>query len=185
MGDAPTTDDGAVDEAAVAAAVVAGTDTIAIPDPLVTETGAEPSPAARSLYAEIVTMGVAQKIKLALRGNKDARQILLRENNRLIRRLVLQNPRITDGEILQITHNRTADDELLRIIGERREWIRNYQVRLGLATNPKTPTMIAMKQLSFLGDRDIRALAKSRNVPQAVAIQARRIVASRNPTGAG
>lgn len=183
MGDGVATDDGAVDEAAVAAAVEAGTDTIALPEPLVTESGAEPTPAARSLYAEIATMGVAQKIKLALRGNKDARQILLRENNKLIRRLVLSNPRMTDGEVLQITHNRTADEELLRIIGDRREWVRNYQVRLGLATNPKTPTGIALKQLSFLGDRDIRMLAKSRNVPQTVAVQARRIVATRNPAG--
>ena len=96
----------------------------------------------------------------------------------------MQNPRLTDGEVLAVTHNRTADDELLRTISERREWMRNYQVRLGLATNPKTPIAVALKQLSALGERDIRALAKSRNVPQAVAMQARRILAARNPGGA-
>lgn len=170
-----------VDEAAVVAAVEAGTDDIALPSPLLDEPASEASPVAKSLFAEIAGMSVAQKIKLAMRGGKDARQILLRENNKLIRRLVLHNPRITEGEVLAITHNRTADDELLRIIADRREWVRNYQVRLGLATNPKTPSGVALKQLAFLGERDIRALAKSRNVPQAVAIQARRIVAARGP----
>jgi hypothetical protein len=172
------------DDAAIIAAVEAGTDTIAVPAPLVEEAPEAAPELARALHAQIATMSVSQKIKLALRGNKDARQILVRENNKLIRRLVLQNPRIGDGEILAITHNRTADEELLRVISDRREWMRNYQVRLGLATNPKTPIAVALKQLSVLGERDIRALAKSRNIPQAVAVQARRILAARNPGGA-
>ncbi len=166
---------------ALVAAVEAGTDGIAVPEALTEEPVGEPTPAARSLYAAIVTMAVAEKIKLALRGNKDARQILLRDNNKMIRRMVMNNPRLTDGEVLAITHNRTADDELLRLIAERREWTRNYQVRLSLCTNPKTPTTLALRQLPTLGDRDVRAIAKSRNVPQAVAVQARRIISTRSP----
>ena len=173
-----------IDGDAIVAAVEAGTDSIELPPPLVEETGEPPPELARSLHAQIATMGMAAKIKLALRGNKDARQILVRDPNKLVRRLVLQNPRIADSEVLAITHNRTVDEELLRIISDRRQWMRNYQVRLGLATNPKTPIAVALKQLPALGERDMRALAKSRNVPQAVAVQARRILATRNPGGA-
>ena len=172
-----------VDVAAITAAVEAGTDEIAVPAPLLDETVEAPQEMARGLHALIAVMKVPEKIKLALRGNKDARQILIRDNNTVIRRLVLQNPRLSDSEVLAVTHNRTADDELLRAISERREWMRNYQVRLGLASNPKTPIAVALKQLSALGERDIRALAKSRNVSQAVAVQARRILAARNPGG--
>ena len=180
-----TPDNGGIDEAAIAATVEAGTDTIMVPAPLVDEAPtAAPPEFARSLHAQLALMGMPEKIKLALRGNKEARQILIRDSNKVIRRMVLQNPRMTDGEVLAITHNRTADDEILRVISDRREWMRNYQVRLGLATNPKTPIAVALKQLGALGERDIRALAKSRNIPQAVAVQARRILAVRNPGAA-
>ena len=84
----------------------------------------------------------------ALRGNKDARTILMRDPNRLIRRFVLQNPRIGDGEVIAVARNRSADEELLRMINEKREWVRNYQVRHALATNPKTPLQIALRHVA-------------------------------------
>jgi hypothetical protein len=162
--------------AALVAAVEAGTDTVAVPEELLEEPEESITPAARSLYAQIVHMGTAEKIKLALRGNKDARSILIRDTNKLIRRIVLLNPRISDGEVVAVARNRSADEELLRLIAERREWVRNYQVRLALATNPKTPLVLALKQLGMLGERDLRQLAKSRNVSQTVAAQARRML---------
>ncbi len=164
------------DVAAVVAAVQAGTDRIAVPQELIDEPEPAAPPVARSLYAEIMRMGTAEKIKLGLRGNKDARSILIRDTNKLIRRIVLLNPRITDAEVIAVVRNRSADEELLRLVAERREWMRNYQVRLGLATNPKTPLVLAIKQLAGLGERDLRQLAKSRNVSATVAAQARRLV---------
>jgi hypothetical protein len=153
-----------------------GRDAIAVPEEMLVEPEAPPSPAARSLYAQIISMTISQKIKLALRGNHDARMILIRDSSKLIRRFVLLNPRISDGEVIGITRNKSADDELLRMITERREWMRNYQVRLGLATNPKTPLIVAVRQVGLLDDRDLRQIAKSKNVPQAVAAHARRLL---------
>lgn len=145
--------------------------------------GAAPPP---SLFQQVLGMSVSQKIKLALRGNKDARTILIRDTNKLVRRFVVMNPRITDGEVVQLCRNSSADDELIRIIAEDREWLRNYQVKLALVTNPKTPLVIAIRLVSSLGERDVRSLAKSRNVPQAVAVQARRIVVEKDKkSGAG
>jgi hypothetical protein len=163
------------DPAAIARAVLADEDAIEVPAALLEEREA-PAPEARSLYAQIVTMGVAEKVKLALRGNRDARAILVRDTNKLIRRLVLQNPRVTDTEVIAIARNRTADEELLRAIVEKREWMKNYQVRLALATNPKTPLVVALKQVGTLGERDLRLIAKSKNVPGGVAAQARRLL---------
>jgi hypothetical protein len=56
--------------------------------------------------------------------------------------------------------------------------VRNYRVRHALATNPKTPLAVALRHVSSLGERDLRLIAKSKNVPQTVAVQARRILAS-------
>jgi hypothetical protein len=162
----------ATEEETIAAAVESGTDAIAVPAELVSDE--QPPPL--SLVQRIQSMTVAERIKLALRGNREARMHLLRDPNRLIRRFVLQNPRLGDEELIAIAKNRSADDELLRIIAANREWSKNYQIRIALVTNPKTPIALALRFISSLGDRDIRALAKSKNVPNAVAAAAKRIV---------
>ena len=156
--------------------IEAGSDTINVPAELIDEPAEAAPPPPRSLYGRILTMSIAEKLKLALRGNKDARAILIRDSSKLIRRFVMQNPRLSDAEVIAIARNRSSDDELLRVIVERREWMRNYQVRLALVTNPKTPLAVALRQLPTLGERDLRMLAKSRNVPQTVVAQARRLV---------
>jgi len=166
------------DAEAIARAVEAGEDDIVVPaEMLVEESEAGAAPAlARSLYAQILNMGIGERIKLALRGNRDARAILIRDAQKLIRRFVLQNPRVTDTEVVAVARNRSADEELLRLIADRREWMRNYQIRLALTTNPKTPLVLALKQLTTLTDGDLRLITKSKNVSATVASQARRIL---------
>ena len=156
--------------------IEAGEDGIAVPAELVEEPEERKAPPPENLYAQILRMPMAGKIKLALRGNRDARLILIRNTNKLLRRFVLMNPRIGEDEVIAITRNKSADDELLRMIAERREWMRNYQVRLGLATNPKARLPVALRQVGTLDERDLRIIAKSKNVPAAVSAQARRLL---------
>jgi hypothetical protein len=168
---------------AVADAVGAGRDDIELPadlteDPAVADAGTTAAPS-EAMVVRIRRMTVGERIKLAMRGNKEARIVLLRESNRVIVRLVLENPRITEDEVVTITHNRTAEEETLRLIADRRDWTQVYQVRSGLVTNPRTPVAIALRFLPTLDDRDIRRIAKSKNVPDAVAGAARRAVATR------
>jgi len=148
--------------------IEAGEDGIAVPAELVEEPEERKAPPPQ--------MTMAGKIKLALRGNRDARLILIRNTNKLLRRFVLLNPRIGEDEVIAVTRNKSADDELLRMIAERREWMRNYQVRLGLATNPKARLPVALRQVGTLEERDLRIIAKSKNVPAAVSAQARRLL---------
>ncbi len=166
---------GIEDEAEIAASVAAGTDAIAVPGELVHDPPAGGT-VERSFLQSVQEMTVAERIKLALRGNREVRSILIRDPNRMIRWFVLQNPRMGDEEIIAIAKNRSADDELLRLIGESRDWTKNYQVRFSLVTNPKTPLTLSMRHLRSLNDRDMRALAKSKNVSATVANAAKRIV---------
>ena len=157
--------------------IEAGEDRIEVPEELVVEPerAAPPRPMG-TLQAQIIGMGMSEKLKLALRGNKDARMILIHDGNKIIRRFVLQNPRTSDAEVISLARNKNADHELLQIITQRREWMRNYQVRLAIATNPKAPLPVALRQVSSLEQRDLRQIAKSKNVPQAIAAHARRLL---------
>jgi hypothetical protein len=179
---------GAVDVEGLVAAIDEGRDDIVVPQELVTETEADaavgtPGARAATILARLRFLTVAERIKLALRGNKEARTLLLRDSNRIIVRLVLKNPRITEDEIVAVTRNRSVDEELLREIAERREWTRNYQIRLGLVSNPKTSPAAAVRLIGLLEERDIARLAKSKNVPDVVVAAARRLLFTRQQRG--
>jgi hypothetical protein len=171
----PAERDDEAEVATVSAAVETGTDRIAVPGDLLLEGGTKERKNP-SLYNEIAAMNMSQKIKLALRGNRDARSLLARDNNKTIRRMVLNNPMLTEDEVINMARDRNSSEDVLRTIGERAEWLKSYGVRRALSTNPKTPLPLAMKQLSTLLIQDLERIAKSKDVPQAVVIHARKIV---------
>ncbi len=132
-----------------------------------------------TLAQQVVQMSVAQKVKLALLGNKEARGLLLRDSNTVVAMAAIQSPRITEPEVLTVANSRTAPDDVLRYICRNREWIKAYPLKLALVKNPKVPLPTAMKFLTFLHDADIRALSFNRNVPSGVQKQARTILSKR------
>lgn len=126
----------------------------------------------RSLYQRIQTMSVSEKLDLARKATKEARSILIRDSNKLVQLAVVNSPKITESEILAIATNRQVNDEVLKEIGMNKEWLRNYQVRLALVNNPKTPLSMAMAQITYLNQRDLALLAKSKGVPRPIVMAA-------------
>ncbi len=153
-------------------------DAIVVPAECIDERPPEEKPPG-GLGGQIQAMTVGQRLKLALKGNRDARTILIRDANRVVQRFVLMNPRITEDEIVGLAKNRSIDRELLDQICRHKEWLANYQVKLALTTNPKTPMALAVRLVPSLLPRDLRALAKSKNVPGAVNGAAKRLVIER------
>ncbi|MFH0821630.1 MAG: hypothetical protein V2B18_02680, partial [Pseudomonadota bacterium] len=129
-----------------------------------------------SLYNQILNMGVSDKVKLATMGNKEAREILIRDSNKLVAVAVVKSPRIQESEIENISKNRSINVDVLRQIAATKEYMKSYSVRLNLCSNPKTPVPIAMKLVPQMKDQDLKKIAKSKNVSQAVANAARRLV---------
>jgi len=128
-----------------------------------------------SLYHRILQMGVAEKMKLAIMGTKEARDILVRDSNKMVSVAVVKSPKIQESEIESISKSRNVADDVLRQIASSNEWMKSYSIKLNLAGNPKTPIPIAMKILSQLRALDLRKLAKSKNVSASLANQARRL----------
>lgn len=121
-------------------------------------------------------MGVAEKIKMALSGDKEWRSILIRDSNKQVSGAVIKNPRITDGEVLTIAKSSIQNDEILRVICSNKEWVKNSQIRRALIENNRTPLQTALRYLSSLGEKDLASLAKSKNVSTVIATQARRML---------
>ncbi|WP_224371294.1 hypothetical protein [Hyalangium versicolor] len=144
----------------------------------VQEESAEPMEEGKrlNLTQRIMKMSIAEKIKLATLGNKEARTLLIRDSNKLVCTAVIRSPRITDGEVLATATNRAANEEVLRIVYNNREWTKNMKIKLALVKNPKVPLTVVMKFLNTLRDNELKDLARDRNVPSGVAAFAKKLV---------
>jgi hypothetical protein len=132
-----------------------------------------------SLAKRIRDMSLSEKMRLALTGNKEARSLLAREPNKLILSNLLQNPRISDQEIVQFAKEKTLPEEILSLLSKRKEWMKKYPVRLALAQNPKTPLPLSLRLLRTFRDFDLRRIARSKDVSAHVAGGARKVLMSR------
>ena len=134
----------------------------------------------------ISKMNIAEKIKLATRGNKEARGILIRDSNKLVCTATIRSPRITDGEVLLQAASKTAHEDVLRIIFSDRDWTKEYRIRMALVKNPKVPQAIAMRMMTTLRESDLKGLAKDKMVPQVVQQLAKKMTAPKEkPSGDG
>ena len=149
---------------------------------LVSEASAElggAAPERVALIRRIMLMKVKDRMKLGMKGDREARSILIRDSNKLVAQAVINNPRITDQEVESIASMRTISDEVLRLIAMNRAWARQYPIIHNLARNPRTPLPTALQILSRLYTKDLKTLSQNRNVSDAVRRQALRLTTAR------
>ena len=132
-----------------------------------------------SMINRLMRMGIKDRVLMAMKGNREARNILIRDPNRVVAQAVIQNPRITEQEIEKIAAMRTAPEDVLRQIAINRNLARNYTIVHNLARNPRTPFANAINILARLHLHDLAAMAKNRNVSDAVRRHALRLANAR------
>ncbi len=117
---------------------------------------------------KIKRMSVSERLRLAMRGNMEARSILIFDAVPMVAKAVINSPRVTKIEIERWAAMRIMEEEILIEISKNKTFMRNYNVRLALIYNPHTPLNLVIKMMSTLNERDIKALSKSKAVPSAV-----------------
>jgi hypothetical protein len=126
-----------------------------------------------TMTQRVVKMSVSEKIKLATLGNKEARSLLLRDPNKLVCLAAVTSPRITEGEIMTLANSRTANADALRHVYSSRDYLKVYGIKMAIVKNPKVPLPTALKFLLTLQEKDIKEIARDRNVPQTIQAQAK------------
>jgi hypothetical protein len=129
-----------------------------------------------STVQKVYRLNVAEKIITAIKGTREERAILIRDPNRLVASAVLGSPQLTEAEIESISAMKNVSDDVLRKIGNHREWTKRYQVISNLVKNPRTPIAVSMGLVSRMNPRDMKSLTVDRNVPEAVRKQAQKFV---------
>ncbi|MBI5888335.1 MAG: hypothetical protein HZB82_06465 [Deltaproteobacteria bacterium] len=136
-----------------------------------------------NIYKLAAELSFGQKIKLALTGNKSVREYFAKDANKLISTSVLKNPRITENEVMRIAGSKSSPDALLRMIAAKKDWLKNYTLKLSVIQNPKTPIAISTKLMDSLQLKDVEILSKSKGVPQALVSAAKRKLDSKKKSG--
>ncbi len=132
-----------------------------------------------SMIRRIMLMNTRDRMKLAMKGDREARSVLIRDSNRIVSSAVVNNPRITEQEIENVAAMRTISDDVLRLISLNRVWARSYPIIHNLARNPRTPIPTILNILPRIRTKDLKHLSQNRNVSEAVRRQALRLAGTR------
>jgi hypothetical protein len=120
----------------------------------------------QTLIQRLAKMTVAQRVQFAMKGGSEARRTLIRDNNKVVQRAVLQSPRLTDQEVEAFAAMTSLTDEILRAIAGNRAFRKNYSVVRNLVNNPKTPLDVTLHMLPILNAVDLKRLTTNKNVPE-------------------
>ena len=129
----------------------------------------------KTLDAQIRNMSVGQKIKLAYKGNKTARGILIRDTNKSVAVAVIKSGKVTDSEAAHYAGNTSVCDDVIREIARNKEFMRKYSVQVALANNPKAPANVVMRLINVLSKKDLQSLQRNRGITSAIRTAAKKL----------
>ena len=144
------------------------------------EAGSPIAPERVSLIRRLMLMNARDRMKLARKGDREARSILIRDSNKMVAAAVINNPRITEQEAENIATMRTVADEVLRLMAMNRSFARSYTIIHNLVRNPRTPIPTVINILPRIRTKDLQNLAQNRNVSDAIRRQSNRLAQARS-----
>lgn len=151
-----------------------------LPQQLILDPQKQFAPQERDILSQsLLKMSLPQKIRLALVGNQEARNLLIHDPNKVIPLAVLRNPKLSEDEVVMYAQLRSLPEDVFSAMAKHKTWVKNYQVKLALVSNPKAPLSLAIKLLDHLHDRDLQNISKSKNVSYILARSAARLLFKR------
>jgi hypothetical protein len=133
-----------------------------------------------SIFSQILLMSVSEKVQLAFKGGKTERMILIRDHNKLVCSAVMRNPRMSELEVEAVSSMRNIEEEVLRLISMKRDWIAKYNIAVTLARNPKCPVGVVLPLINRLTLRDLKGLKDDKGVTETVRALARKVYIQRS-----
>jgi hypothetical protein len=121
-----------------------------------------------SLLQRIGNLKIGERIKLAMRGNREERMVLIRDRSKLVSLAVLDSPKVNDAEMETFAAMKNVQESVLRAIAGKRQCMKNYGVMRTLVNNPKTPIDVSLPLIPHLQDKDKRSLSVNKNMSDTV-----------------
>jgi hypothetical protein len=118
------------------------------------------------LLARLPQLPLGQKITLARRGPARVAGALLAEGHAQVVPIVLDNPYMTEAQILRALAREKLPISVIPAIVQHRKWSITYTIRLALVRNPLSPLATILSYLPELTVSDLRELAAPGIVPE-------------------
>jgi len=93
---------------------------------------------------------------------------LLKDQDPLVIRSLLENPRLTESGVLKIVSLQPTSPRVLEEVFHHAKWAARYRLKKALVCNPSCPPSIAVHLLKFLLLSDLREIAQFENLHLAV-----------------
>lgn len=119
-----------------------------------------------SKLQKIARMTVADRVKLAVLGDKEDRMILVRDGSKVVNGAVLASPKISDQEVETIAAMKNVQENVLRTLARNRKFLKSYSVIKALVNNPRCPLDISLGLMKNLLVADLKGLSMNKNVPE-------------------
>lgn len=110
-------------------------------------------------FGRPLTLG--ERKTLARRRDRTLLARVLQDPSPAVIAILLDNPSLTELDVIRLAARRPVDPETLRIIFRSTRWAVRYPVRRALVQNPYCPLDLALRMVLLLNASDARTLASS------------------------
>jgi hypothetical protein len=124
--------------------------------------------AEEQLLTRLPQLPLGQKITLARRGPARVAGALLAEGHAQVISITLDNPNVTEAQILKALSREKLPIALIPAISHHRKWSLRYNVRLALVRHPSSPLATILAYLPEITVSDLRELAAPGVVPESL-----------------
>lgn len=97
------------------------------------------------------------------------------QDHRVIEHL-LDNPRMTENEVIKIGATRPTSPKVLEIISRHPRWASRYRVKKTIVFNPYAPLSLALRLLTYLNVQDLELLCTLAEVSETVRCEAQKLL---------
>ena len=143
-----------------------------------------PHKAGRSGYdkeeeARMESTTLGERRALSKLNIKDTIDRLLSDPDPMVITNILNNPRVTEREIIKIVSKRPNSSNILKLVATHRVWSKRYAVKLAIASNPYSLPRVSITLLELLLTQDLKVIAGDGNIHPQVRLSAGEIIRHR------
>lgn len=117
------------------------------------------------ILTRVPQLPVGEKLTLARRGPSRVVGALLAEGHPQAIKLALGNAFLTESQVLKVLAKAGVPERVVAAIAQHGKWSSQYNVRVALVRNPRTPPPCVLAFLPNLTLRDLKDLATLEGVP--------------------
>jgi hypothetical protein len=124
---------------------------------------------------------VGERRSLARRPSRTAFDKLLADPHPLVIRQLLENPRLTEDDVIRIAARRPVRPEAVTAIARSERWLKRPRVRLTILLNPGSPPDVAMPLLAACTRSELIEIVHGSDTSKVLRATARELLARRPP----